>query len=460
MKTKLHYWGTIFLLFSSITLNAQLLFKNSSQTLDITGFTFAIGDVNNDGFPDFYVGNYIGKLLINNKDSTFSNGQSFGHSGITRQVALGDLDGDGDLDIFVVNDASYDNSTYASGYPNEVWFNDGKGNFTNSGQALGNEPSNGVKLIDIDGDGDLDAFVANYHPADDPTYSKFKPDEVWLNDGKGFFTLSQKLGYGMQIPQLADLNKDGYIDALVQDTIWFNDGKGKFIKSNKTIGSNSFRVEFGDIDNDGDLDAVIGNWGSPAQIWLNDGSCNFSNTGQQLGSAKVNNIQVLDIDGDGDLDIFMDNYGGACKLWINNGGKQGGKIGTFSDSGLSLPSGFGMLCDINKDGKQDAIISNKVWINKYVSPNISGITDNLFNDNFRLYPNPTNGILNLYLGENKPQNVKIEINSLTGNKLYSNILHDINILDVNLQQYPQGIYLAKVIIDENKIYTQKFTLIK
>jgi hypothetical protein len=70
-------------------------------------------------------------------------------------VALGDVDGDTDLDAFVTNN-----------FPdaNTVWLNDGSGSFSNSGQQLGSTTSYDVALADLDGDGDLDAFVANFGP--------------------------------------------------------------------------------------------------------------------------------------------------------------------------------------------------------------------------------------------------------------------------------------------------------
>ena len=88
-------------------------------------------------------------------------GQALGNSEST-SVALGDLDGDGDLDAMVAN----------FGQPNTVWTNDGNGTFTNSGQALGNGGSLSVALGDLDGDGDLDAMVANYD----------QPNIAWTND--------------------------------------------------------------------------------------------------------------------------------------------------------------------------------------------------------------------------------------------------------------------------------------
>ncbi|MEC7352393.1 MAG: right-handed parallel beta-helix repeat-containing protein, partial [Planctomycetota bacterium] len=108
-------------------------------------------------------------------DGFTDSGQALGNS-ISRSVALGDLDGDGDLDAWVAN---YLNE------PNTAWINDGTGTFTNSGQALGTAAGYSVALGDLDGDGDLDAWVAN----------RGESNTVWTNDGNGTFTnTGQELG--------------------------------------------------------------------------------------------------------------------------------------------------------------------------------------------------------------------------------------------------------------------------
>jgi hypothetical protein len=116
--------------------------------------------------------------------------------------------------------------------------------------------STGVALGDLDSDGDLDAFFANYADG----------NEVWLNDGTATFTMTQQLG-----------NAASYAVALV------------------------------DLDGDSDLDAVVANYGQPNAVWLNDGAGGFSDSGQALG----------DLDGDGDLDAFLANLSEANIVWEN-----------------------------------------------------------------------------------------------------------------------------------------------
>ena len=293
-------------------------------------------------------------------------------------AVLADVDGDGDLDAFVGNTDYYDNPA------NTVWFNDGDGSFTDSGQRLGNVFTWDVALGDLDGDGDLDAFVANSDVA------ARLPDEVWLNDGDGYFTDSgQDLGSTLsRAVALGDLDGDGDLDAFVvngvpeagpaeADTVWLNNGSGVFSNSGQSLGrASGLDVALGDLDGDGDLDAFVANGdptrmrGEPNEIWLNNGSGVFSNS-QNLGSAVSQAVTLGDLDGDGDLDAFIANGGPAIldgqpdEVWLNNGS------GVFSNSGqvLGSMSSYGAaLADVHKDGALDVVVAgyrggNRLWLN-------------------------------------------------------------------------------------------------
>ncbi|MCA9318003.1 MAG: VCBS repeat-containing protein, partial [Planctomycetes bacterium] len=138
-------------------------------------------------------------------------------------ASFGDLDGDGDLDLYLAR--SNGNN------PDEIWFNNGSGTFTNSGQTLGNVQSNQVKLGDLDGDGDLDAVIA--------VQSSTVGNQIWLNDGSGTFTDS---------------------------------GQSLAVRS----GALRFGIDLGDLDGDGDLDLFMTDYGSTDFVFVNDGAGVFS----------------------------------------------------------------------------------------------------------------------------------------------------------------------------------------
>jgi len=314
-------------------------------------------------------------------------------------VSLGDLDGDGDLDAFVGNGHTDD-----TGSPNTVWLNDGTGRFMDSGQLLGQrfEHSGAVALGDLDSDGDLDAIFGN----------ESSGDTVWLNDGTGqfrkydeYWMKSNSRGHPIsKALVLGDVDGDGDLDAFVgnccrgeygisdpstgyirvgysdsYNTVWLNDGSGRFADSDQLLGNEAtLAVALGDVDGDGDLDAFVGNEhmgggvavGSPAnEVWFNDGTGRFSDSGQDLGHANSCAVALGDLDGDGDLDAFAGNgysrtSGQADKVWLNDG------TGRFTDSGQNLGHANArvvVLVDIDNDGDLDALVDNdaasQIWLN-------------------------------------------------------------------------------------------------
>lgn len=338
-------------------------FVNSGETFSTEGTDAASGDLDGDGDIDLFITRSNGQaneVWLNNGTGNFTNsGQSIGTNN-SHHAALADLDGDGDLDAFVVN---YGNQA------NRVWLNDGSGTFTDSGQTLGNASSLYVQLGDIDGDGDLDAIVGN-----DASIN----NSIWFNDGSGNFSLSaENLGstaaYGLS---LGDVDADGDLDLFVAsineaNQLWFNDGTGSFTNSGQSLGNDrSIRAALADLDGDGDLDAfvasnVFNSSPQPSRVLFNDGAGNFTDSSQGLGNHNVQGLILVDFDLDGDLDaLTVSYYLEPYTLWQNDGN------GSFTDSGQSFGNHFGTgitHADFDGDGDQDFFVtisgsSHLLWL--------------------------------------------------------------------------------------------------
>ena len=132
-------------------------------------------------------------------------------------------------------------------------------------------------------------------------------------------------------------------------------------------------VELGDLDGDGDLDAVVGNdYPELAQVWLNNGAGIFTDTGQRFGQTAVRDIGLGDLNGDGALDIVLGStYAFADTVYVNNG--QGNfSLGQTLDAASTSALELG---DVNNDGYLDAVIlsyeQHKVWLNNGIGNALS-----------------------------------------------------------------------------------------
>lgn len=166
-----------------------------------------VGDLNNDGMPDvIFINSARGTSSTSTSSVTLNNG-----SGVmiysqalsdAEDIALGDLDNDGDLDAVLARSGNQ---------PDEVWYNNGNGVFTNSGQALGNDDSINTAMADLDGDGDLDVVTTSHN------INQSSAHKIWINDGSGQLSLSAfSFGYGVKTEslKLLDLDKDGDTDIV------------------------------------------------------------------------------------------------------------------------------------------------------------------------------------------------------------------------------------------------------
>ena len=354
-------------------------------------------DFDKDGDLDAIVANYQlpNELFQNDGKGQFTRIGFFGaggdsyENGKTDAIAVGDINGDGFVDILEAN---------RFGEPSNIYLGDGKGHFTRSG-ALTDETFNttDIELGDLDGDGDLDAITASEYFIN--WNGVTCPAKVSIHTNtNGVFQATKILNDGFQPRDIAlgDMDNDGDLDIVVgnegdgetlssgEDKVYFNDGIGNFINS-VTFGSeddNTFSVALGDVDNDGDLDIALGDFGMwddsggrPAQnyIYLNDGK-GKSYTPKPIESCYgfTSHICMGDVDNDGDLDIAVGNFctdrpfenpdplktavmNGVDFVFLNDGKCN---FTNYIPLGEGEFSEYIGLADINQDGCLDVISGN------------------------------------------------------------------------------------------------------
>lgn len=309
-------------------------FTDSGQDFgEASSFSVKKGDVNGDGLLDIVVGWHGVKVYRNYGRGTFKGSYSVGSAeqGVYRfHLALADLNQDGYLDIIGAGCCGAGIPDNQGGMSqvflptSQVWLGNSDGNFSSTGQTLGQAGSHASALADLNGDGTLDVFFANGRTIDAPPHSQVgAPNTVWFNDGQGHFTDSgQQLGNAESyIVALGDVNGDGFNDAVVgnygPDEIWINDGKGNFSVSGQALSNErTYHLFLVDLDSDGDLDLVSGGE-TRGQVWLNDGTGQFQK-GQPLAHQKYEALAVGDVTGDGLVDVFVAGVE-AYSVWRGDG---------------------------------------------------------------------------------------------------------------------------------------------
>jgi hypothetical protein len=360
-------------------------FTNSGQSLGgETGNGVALGDLDGDGDSDAFVANDAGggeanHVWFNQGNGFFSDGPILGTTN-GHSVALGDLDDDGDLDAIVAGLPPSQSAATGSG-SNQVWLNQGgwqggnEGDFA-PGASFGLFASYGIAIGDIDDDGDLDALAVG------------NSNQVWLNDGDATFTAGPTFPFLFsRSVGLADLDGDGWLDAVMADSasgpdnrVWWNDGNwnpgpGSFTQGDALPTTSLMHgVAVANLDDDTLPDIFLAGSG-PDQIYWNEGARDFSTAGPLAVSDSSWAIALADVDADSRLDAVIANITAEPnRLWRNDGGRIFSVTQEFGDEiGLYWSRGVG-LADLNGDGLADLFeattADDRVWFNQGAPPPI------------------------------------------------------------------------------------------
>jgi enediyne biosynthesis protein E4 len=244
----------------------------------------AVGDVNNDGLEDFFMGSATGdtsKIFIQQKDGSFiqKTEEAFIKDKLYEDVgaAFFDANGDGDLDLVVASGGNQapPNSPYLNA---RLYLNDGKGNFVRSENfpAVSINASC-VRINDFDGDGKPDIFIGGRCVPG--SYGIIPRSALLKNNGNGIFTDVTKqtapalLNVGMVTDaQWADVDGDGNKELIVAgdwmpvEILKYVDGQLKIIKTIPNSSGWWNSIEIADINNDGRPDIIAGNMGLNSRI--------------------------------------------------------------------------------------------------------------------------------------------------------------------------------------------------
>lgn len=284
--------------------------------------------------------------------------------GDSRAVVWIDYDGDGYLDLFVTNGPS-------AGQNNFLYHNNGDGTFTKvAGQPLVNDngKSDGASWGDFNNDGNPDLCVVNWYGQSNFLYKNdgagaftFLSSSIVSTDG-GF---SETCSWG-------DYNNDGYLDLYVTNSdppfnnyLYRNNGSGDFVKVDTGIAVTeaftSRGVNWIDYDNDGDQDLFITNESNQKNnLYENHGNGYFEKitTGDivnDLGNSWSGSWG--DIDNDGDMDVFVANWGQADFLYLNNGDKTFTKVTSGPIITSVDRSATSSWIDYDNDGDLDLFVT-------------------------------------------------------------------------------------------------------
>ncbi|MFN2493975.1 MAG: CRTAC1 family protein [Pyrinomonadaceae bacterium] len=373
--------------------------RRTGLAVEMYGIGVAVADFDNDGNDDIYITcvgpNHLFRNLGNGKFADVTDRAGVGDPSFSTGALWFDYDNDGKLDLFVANYVDWSvekdqfcsldgkNKSYCTpqsykGQSPTLYHNKGNGTFENVTQRAGlNDPtckSLGVALLDYNGDGWLDLFVAN----------DTEPNKLYKNNGNGTFT-DEAVGAGVAFSEAGTARAGMGVDASDYDgsgrqgivignftnesmALYSNDGSGLFTDEAPKSGigkmsaqSLTFAVFFFDYDLDGLLDVFAANghvsddisvvqpnikYAQPPHLFHNKGKKKFEEMTGKLGRALQRAIvgrgaAYGDYDNDGDLDLLITSNNGPARLLRNENANQNDLLRVRTIGSRSNRNGIG-----------------------------------------------------------------------------------------------------------------------